>query len=52
MKADGDSGGSASRRRVGRLFLDDHGVEVHSLSSLGLDLLDDGAQVWDVLRSV
>lgn len=49
MKADGDSGGSASRRRLRRLFLDDHGVEVHSLSSLGLNLLDDRAEVWDIL---
>lgn len=37
---------------LGRLFLDDHGVKVHSLSALGLDLLDDGAQVWDILVHV
>jgi hypothetical protein len=52
MKAGVDSGGSASKGRVGRLFLDDHGVKVHSLSSLGLNLLDDGAQVWDILGYV
>jgi len=52
MKAGVDSGGSASKGRVGRLFLDDHGVEVHSLSSLGLNLLDNRAQVWDILGYV